>query len=478
MMKIARIFALVLTLSLGGIAQNDVPQAAPAAPPSAPATPAGPKTEERPKADERLRSDVLLVVAHPDDESGVSAYLAQLLDQGKRVSAVYLTHGEAGHNNMGRERGPSLGLAREMELRHAMTQLGVQNVWFLDGKDTPSQDVLQSLANWHHGTCLEGVVRIIRLTRPYVIMTYLPGVFIGENHGDHQAAGVIATEAFDIAGDSAVFPSQLAQPRHINETLLEGLEPWQPQKLYFFSDASDDSRIKGKGPSYPTTGVSPSKNKPYWRISMDTFRFHLTQYRTYIEKLGSMSDEQLEKVAGADQDGWATPVELVFGKSLVGGTVTGDVFEGVQAQPPTFEKPIAPNTKERTGLSVEIGGPWAFYDEFRPAHDLADLPRAEVSEIAVAAGTTLQLPLILRNDDKTPVELTVSATLPEGWALKSPLPHYKLAAGDVFPIQVELTTPPKKSDQVSEIVCHAYSGLHEIGTVRVRVSLRSGGLPQ
>jgi hypothetical protein len=54
------------------------------------------------KPDERFKTDVLLIVAHPDDESGVSAYLAQLLDQGKRVAAVYLTHGEAGHNDMGR----------------------------------------------------------------------------------------------------------------------------------------------------------------------------------------------------------------------------------------------------------------------------------------------------------------------------------------------------------------------------------------
>ena len=37
--------------------------------------------------------------------------------------------------------------------------------------------------------------------------------FIGENHGDHQAAGVLATEAFDVAGDPSVFPAQLAAPR-------------------------------------------------------------------------------------------------------------------------------------------------------------------------------------------------------------------------------------------------------------------------
>src|SRR5580658_6193359 len=96
--------------------------------------------------DSRLKADILLVVAHPDDETGVSAYLAKLLDQHKRVEVVYLTHGEAGHNNMGPERGPSLGAVRETEVRHALTTLGIDNVWFLDGRDTPSQNVLQSLA--------------------------------------------------------------------------------------------------------------------------------------------------------------------------------------------------------------------------------------------------------------------------------------------------------------------------------------------
>ena len=243
-MNIRRVLALFLVLYLQAAAQTQAP------PPEQP--------HAAPKADDRFKADLLLIVAHPDDETGVSAYLAQLLDQGKRVAAVYLTHGEAGHNNMGRERGPSLGVVREMELRHAMTQLGVQNVWFLEGKDTPSQDVLQSLANWGHGKNLEDVVRIVRLTRPEVILSWLPGFFMGENHGDHQAAGVLAVEAFDSAGDPSVYPSQLAQPRKVNETLLEGLQPWQPQKIYFYSDASDDKNIKEKARSIRRRGFLPA----------------------------------------------------------------------------------------------------------------------------------------------------------------------------------------------------------------------------
>lgn len=464
-MIIRRVLALFLVLCLKAAAQTDAPHSAEA-----------PRTA--PNADDRMKADVLLIVAHPDDETGVSAYLAQLLDQGKRVAAVYLTHGEAGHNNMGRERAISLGAVREMELRHAMTQLGVQNVWFLEGKDTPTQDVLQSLGNWKHGANLEDVVRIVRLTRPAIILTWFPGIFIGENHGDHQASGVLAVEAFDSAGDPAVFPAQLAQPRKINETLLEGLQPWQPQKIYFFSDASDDKLIKGKGPQYPTTAISPSRHIPYWRVSMDTFRFHLTQYRTYIEKLQSLNDEQLEKLAGADQDSWSTPVELIFGKSLVQSTPTADVFEGIQPQAPPFDRLPSPNPKEHKGLSIEIGGPWNFYEDFWAAHDLTDLPKPEIPEIAVAAGTILQLPVILRDDDKQPAEVTLTTKLPDGWTLKTPLPHYKLSPGDILPIEIEITTPPKKTDQISELSCRAEAAGREIGTVRMRVKLVGGGLPQ
>jgi len=65
--------------------------------------------------------------------------------------------------------------------------------------------------------------------------------------------------------------------------------------MYFFSDASDDKQFKGKGPEYPATAISSTRHVPYWRIAMDEFRYHRTQYRSYIEKLDAMNDEQLAK---------------------------------------------------------------------------------------------------------------------------------------------------------------------------------------
>src|SRR5579864_170043 len=220
--------------------------------------------------DERFKADILVVVAHPDDEGGVTPYLARAIyDQHKRVAVVFATRGGSGGNDLTREHGPALADIREQEARQACAKLGITNVWFLDGKDTASQNVLNSLANWGHGANLEALVRIVRLTRPEVMISWLPGVFIGENHGDHQASGVLATEAFDMAGDPVAFPAQIAGASKRLEPYLENLSTWQTKKIYFFSDASDERLFAGKGPAYSIREISPSQKKPYWRIALD-----------------------------------------------------------------------------------------------------------------------------------------------------------------------------------------------------------------
>jgi len=435
-----------------------------------------PATPPATQPDDRFKADVLLIVAHPDDETGVSAYLAQLLDQHKRVAAVYLTHGEAGHNNMGPERATSLGAVREMELRRATAKLGIDNVWFLDGHDTPSQNVLQSLSRWNHGSALEEVVRMVRFTRPEVILTWLPGFFIGENHGDHQASGVIATEAFDEAGDPAIFPAQLAAAVRVNETLLEGLRPWQPKKIYYFSDAQEQEQFKNTGPQYPVTAISPVRKLPYWRITVEAFEFHLSQYRTYIESLTKLDEQQLAKKA--KEDGWDDPVQLIFGKSNVGGSVTGDVFEGVSPGEIAFARRAEGKAAEApSGLSISLAGPWGFYEAFRPAHAL-HLPEPAVPEIAIASGTTLLIPIQIRNHTATPKEVTVSMTAPEGWVIQNGASKYALHAGEELPVQVSLDSPKAVSKATDEIICRAEADGQTIGTITLHVRRRSGGLPQ
>src|SRR6266436_3010774 len=208
---------------------------------------AGQEPQTLPSADERYKVDSLLVVAHPDDEGAATPYLARALDDHKRVGVVFGTRGSSGANEAGAEQAAALGTIREVEARNALTTLGITNVWFLSGTDTASQNVLQSLANWDHGAALEQLVRLVRLTRPEVILTFLPGTFIGEDHGDHQASGLLATEAFDMAGDPASFPEQLAGPTKRLEPLLENLRPWQPKKIYYFPDADREDIFRGRG---------------------------------------------------------------------------------------------------------------------------------------------------------------------------------------------------------------------------------------
>src|ERR1700676_4013420 len=85
-------------------------------------------------ADERFKADILVVVAHPDDEGGVTPYLARAIyDLHKRVAVVYAPRGGSGGNEYSREHGTALADIREIEARQACAKLGITNVWFLDG---------------------------------------------------------------------------------------------------------------------------------------------------------------------------------------------------------------------------------------------------------------------------------------------------------------------------------------------------------
>jgi LmbE family N-acetylglucosaminyl deacetylase len=435
-----------------------------------------------PQADERYKADILVVVAHPDDEGAVTPYLARALDEHKRIAVVFGTRGSSGSNEAGPETAAALGAVREIEARNALTTLGINNVWFLEGKDTASQNVLQSLANWDHGESLEQLVRLVRLTRPEVILTFMPGTFIGEDHGDHQASGVLATEAFDLAGDPAAFPEQVAGPMKRLEPLLENLRPWQTKKIYYFPDADREDIFRGKGPDYSVKEISKSSKQPYWRMALDSFRAHQTQARSYLDKIAQMNEAQIEKMA-TSSDGWGEDQHYVLGKSLVGGSVTGDIFEGITPGPIPYARPEASPEPARPELSVELGGPWSFYTEFRRAHGLTNLPHPEPPEIALQAPGTLVIPLWIGNRTAKTQEITLSARLPSGWTAQSGTGKFTVAAKQVAAARVEVNLPTPaenaaKKTEPQEISVRAEANGQVIGEAKLRVELRRRALPQ
>jgi LmbE family N-acetylglucosaminyl deacetylase len=435
-----------------------------------------------PLPDERYKADILLVVAHPDDEGAATPYLARALDEHKRIAVVFGTRGSSGANEAGAEQAAALGAIREIEARNALTTLGITNVWFLGGQDTASQNVLQSLANWDHGASLEQLVRLVRLTHPEVILTFLPGTFIGEDHGDHQASGVLATEAFDLAGDPASFPEQLAGPTKRLEPFLENLRPWQPKKIYYFADADRQDIFRGKGPDYSVKEISKLSKQPYWRTALDSFRAHQTQAKSFLDKIAQMDEAQIEKMATSD-GGWTDALHFVLGKSLVGGSVTGDVFDGITpgaiplARPDVSPEPALPD------LSVELGGPYSFYAEFRRAHGLTNLPHPEPPEIALQAPGTLVTPLWVRNRTAKTQEVTLSVALPTGWTTQDGTGKFTVAAKQVAATRIEITLPAlaengAKKLEPQEISVHAESHGQSVGEIKLRVELRKRALPQ
>ena len=434
-----------------------------------------------PPPDERFKADILVIVGHPDDESLIAGYLARaVLDEHKRVAVVFATRGDAGQNLVGYEQGRALAETRETEAREALGSIGIYHAWFLRAPDTPYPDVpdvLRSLESWNHGNVLGEMVRFIRLTRPEVVITMLPDIVVGENHEDHPASGVIATEAFDIAGDPTWFPEQAAAPedRLWYSNLMEGLHTWQPEKLYYFTDASHLDFVKGQGPEYSMTATSPSQHLSYGRLAAKETSFHKTQY----------DGDPAAALAADDMSYYEQPLTLILGKSLVGGSVAGDIFQGIVSDPIPF-RPVrgyrqSPTLNQgRTGeVSIELGGGWAFYKQFWTSHNLDSLPRLLAPELGVGSGQNFPVPLLLHNNTNKAVTFALRAQLPPGWSLDSnsaqyahhPLPEnaFLVAAHDYFPVRIRLVAPQVGKPVWQEITWSAEADGRSAGSATLKV---------
>jgi len=63
-------------------------------------------------------------------------------------------------------------------------------------------------------------------------------------------------------------------------------------------------------------------------MALDSFRSHQTQAKLFLDTLSQMDKRKSKKMATSD-GGWTDAQHFVLGKSLIGGSVTGDIFEGI-----------------------------------------------------------------------------------------------------------------------------------------------------
>jgi LmbE family N-acetylglucosaminyl deacetylase len=166
---------------------------------------------------------ILAVFAHPDDESVCSGTLAMGADLGWRVVLAVATRGEAGEIADSSLATPeTLGAVREIELKSACDVLGIEEVHYLDYRDsgmagTIENDLRNSLFQTDPRQVTGKITRLIRELHPQIVITFEPYGIYG--HPDHVIISRCTTRAFDLAGNPSEFP--------------DSGEPWQPSSLYY-----------------------------------------------------------------------------------------------------------------------------------------------------------------------------------------------------------------------------------------------------
>jgi len=150
-------------------------------------------------------SSAVAVVAHPDDlEYGAASAVARWTRQGKRVSYVIASSGEAGIAG----RDPAdVGPLREAEEQRSAAVVGVSDVVFLGHPDGMIE----------YGLPLRrDLARVFRQLQPQVVITMSFDLTWGENgpvnHADHRAVGLAVLDACRDADNEWVF-RELALPR-------------------------------------------------------------------------------------------------------------------------------------------------------------------------------------------------------------------------------------------------------------------------
>jgi LmbE family N-acetylglucosaminyl deacetylase len=147
---------------------------------------------------------VLMIGAHPDDED---TQVITWLSRGLHVETAYLslTRGDGGQNIIGNELGEALGVVRTGELLAARRVDGSRQYFTRAYDYGYSKNAEEAFTQWPHDSLLRDVVTVVRAFRPHVIISVFTGT-PRDGHGQHQAAGILAREAYDMAGDTARLP--------------------------------------------------------------------------------------------------------------------------------------------------------------------------------------------------------------------------------------------------------------------------------
>jgi LmbE family N-acetylglucosaminyl deacetylase len=273
---------------------------------------------------------LLVVLAHPDDETLCSGAMAVYAAQGRRVTMLCATRGEVGQIAEGSgATAETLGKFREQELREAMAIMGVHDVRFLGYRDsgmagTEDNEDPRAFANAHPDGVTHLIVRAIRELKPDVVVTW--DETGGYGHPDHIAAHQHATSAFHASADAARFPT--AGPPHEPRALfyamipIENFEAMQTEmrKLGLMeSEAPGDVEAMQQFERVPPNARIDISD--FYDLKQQALRTHRTQAQDW-EMFGKLPEDLQRNFFGCEHYLRVTP-------PLEDGVVIENLFEGI-----------------------------------------------------------------------------------------------------------------------------------------------------
>ena len=227
---------------------------------------------------------VLAVFAHPDDEGfGCGGTLAALVAAGHRVTLICATNGDVGEISDPELATPqTLPQVRQGELRAAMDLTGIQDVRFLNYRDSgmpgwEDNNHPRSLFRAPEETVVGQVEKVINEVRPDLVITHDPSG--GYGHPDHVTICQRTQTAVERCQDGAgpllyyvCFPRSFFQ-RMWNKMVELGLRP---------PFSADDTEALGTPDDEVTTILNVAAHVAIKKESLE-------RHRTQIERDGPFS---------------------------------------------------------------------------------------------------------------------------------------------------------------------------------------------
>ncbi len=212
----------------------------------------------------------LMIGAHPDDED---TEVLTILGRGQGVETAYLAlnRGEGGQNLIGPELGEGLGVIRTGELLGARAVDGGRQFFTRSYDYGFSKTLEEAWRFWPRDSVLKDVVRIIRRFQPQIVIAVFTGT-PRDGHGQHQAAGWAAAEAFRVAGDPTVFPELERE---------EGLAAFSPLKLFRARPDSASTTVVLDGGA-----LDPALGQSFRQLAMRSRSLHRSQDQGSLQEIG------------------------------------------------------------------------------------------------------------------------------------------------------------------------------------------------